>query len=356
MLSRRFGAVAFGACAVVAIAAGAACSQSYAAEDAKADAAPEASATDDASLEAAVDADVTDNVVPPVSTFTVLASGLGPLGGIAATDTTVYFTVTSSVSSVPIGGGGVVPVGSVPGSPTNGSAGPITLTGSDLFWADVDARTLTHLPLGLGGVTTTHSMSPGSSPVALAASADTLVVLALSPPNGALDQFSFTLSSGMSVGALAPPYDVAVAGTAVYWTEPSVGQIGQGTTGTSNKSVLADNETGCESIAANAAGVYWTRPNDGLVRTSVASGAIGAATVAEKEISPSSIAVDDADVYWLTGDGTLRRKTIGQELPPATLAKGFKSAFAGTHVRAIALTAKYVVWLTTDGRVLRTDK
>lgn len=54
--------------------------------------------------------------------------------------------------------------------------------------------------------------------------------------------------------------------------------------------------------------------------------------------------------------GTLRRKAIGQELPPATLAKGFASAFAGLHVKAIALTRQYVVWITTDGRVLRTDK
>lgn len=115
-------------------------------------------------------------------------------------------------------------------------------------------------------------------------------------------------------------------------------------------------ESGCESIAADAQGVYWTRPHDGLVRMMVPP-QTSVRSIAVNQVAPMSIASDGSGVYWLTGDGKLQRSTRQvAEVPPQTLAKGFTVAENGTRVRAIALSSKYVVWVTADGHVLRTEK
>ena len=353
MLSRRLGAVILGAGAALAIAAGAACSHSYA-EGAQADgAAPEASPTEDAPSEAAIDADAATGDAARNPTFIELATGLTDLAGIAATETDVYFTelAPGNVSSVPIAGGGVSTIVTKTGAP-----GPIVVAGGFVFWGDTGAAMLNRRALVDGSLTTT-TLAPGKNPRAMAASADRLVVtIPLGPSGGEMQQYAFDFTAGAPVVGLANPFDVAVAGASIYWTESSGARIGIGAIGNATNQQLAMSETGCESIAANAAGVYWTRPDDGLVRTATLDGAAGATTLAAKELAPMSVTADETDVYWLTGDGLLRRKTLRQELPPATLAKGFSSTFIDKRVRAIALTSKYVVWITTDGRVLRTDR
>ena len=352
MLSRRVFAAAFGAGAWLAFGVGAACSESYADGTTAADAASEASATEDATGDES-DAAVADTFVPPAPAFVELATGLGALGGISATDTTVYFTepMSGAVRSVPIGGG---PVSTV-ASKTPSAPGPIVAAGGYLVWADTSAP-LVSSRTDLGGPGAPVEIATSTKDhVALAASADRVVLLSTSSVSleSRLEQRPLNLSTSTSLTTVAGVFDVAVGGTTVYWTAP--GQISRGAIGATTDQVFAGGETGCESIAANAAGAYWTRPSDGLVRTQ-GSASLKAISLTTMEVSPSSIAVDDTDVYWLTGDGRLRRKTLGQELPPATLATGFKSAFAGTHVKAIALTTSYVVWLTTDGRVLRIAK
>ena len=354
MLSRRLGAVAFGACLFVAMATGAACSQSYA-ETVLADgAAPDASTTDDALGDALGDGDVAESRdAKPVPTFTELATGFTDLAGVTATETDVYFTELGpgNVSSVPLAGGSVGAIATATGTP-----GPIVIAGGFLFWADTGAGKLVRRAL-TGGPITTATPTPGKSPRAIAATADRLVVAAVGGASvGEIQQYDFAFSPGPSVAGVANPFDVALAGASIYWTESSGSRIGMGTIGGATNQELTLGEPGCESIAANAAGVYWTRPDDGLVRMISTMTGAGATTLAAMELAPMSVTVDDTDVYWLTGDGLLRRKTLGQELPPATLAKGFSSTFIDKRVRAIALTSQYVVWITTDGRVLRTTK
>jgi len=337
---------------VVAVAAGAACSQSYAEGSKPADDAGAEASAEDAQVDAEVDAFVADNAVPPVPSFTELATGLVDLAGIAATETDVYFTEREpgNVRSVPIGGGAVATLATASGAP-----GPIAIAGGHLFWANVGGKQLSRRPL-VGAAVPLVASTSTTVPHALAAGADRIFVIALGPQGvGEAQQYDFDFVAGPVVGGLSNPFDVAVDGSAAYWTESSTGRIGRGANGSALNDTVATGETGCEAIAANAAGAYWTRPSDGLVRA-VSIQSFGVTSLAEKEVSPSSIAADDGDVYWLTGDGTVRRKRVGQELPPATIANGFKSAFAGTRVRALALTSKYVVWLTSDGRILRADK
>jgi hypothetical protein len=151
------------------------------------------------------------------------------------------------------------------------------------------------------------------------------------------------------------PFDVAVQGSNVYWTESSGSRIGTVAIGQSNGTTLADGEADCQSIAADASGVYWARPDGGLVRA-MRTDAAGATDLATGETHPFSLAADDSGVYWLTTDGKLRRKRVDQELPPVVLAAGFAATFTTGYVHAIALTSRYVVWLTSDGRVLRIGK
>lgn len=353
MLSRRFGAAAFGACAALATAVVVACSQSYA-EDTKPGEVADGGVEADTWVEPLVDGDVTGRAdAQPLPAFTVLVSGLTELSGIAATETDVYFTERNlgNVSSVPIGGG--VPSTIAAGA---GSPGPIVVAGGFLFWGDTGAAKLIRRTLS-DGTLVTATPTPGKNPRAIAATADRLVVAAIGGASvGEIQQYAFDFNPGTSVAGVANPFDVAVAGASIYWTESSGARIGMGTIGGVANQDLALGEMGCESIAANAAGVYWTRPDDGLVRMISTMTGAGATTLAAKELAPMSVTVDDMDVYWLTGDGLLRRKTLGQELPPATLAKGFSSTFIDKRVRAIALTSQYVVWITTDGRVLRTDR
>jgi hypothetical protein len=350
MLFRRLGAVAFGAVATIAVASGAACSHSYA-EDTSADATPDASAADDAQVEAAVDADTADTFVPKPPTFVELAKGRGALTGIAATEKAVYFieATKSTVSTVPIEGGNVTVAYTAAGVPNAFIAfGPL------LFWTTPDG-VVGRFSL-LDQLSSVQNRPLGTVPFALAAAADQLVVLERSPVpiTGALQHYDFALSATAALSGLSDPYDVALGGGTIYWTE-STGRVAAGAFGASTNTEVSNAEPGCESIAGNAAGAVWTRPSDGLVRFyAVATASTGTLTAGES--SPSSIAGDLTDVYWLTGDGKVRRKTIGQELPPATVASGFPSAWAGKHVRAIAVTSKYVVWITTDGRVLRADK
>ena len=149
-------------------------------------------------------------------------------------------------------------------------------------------------------------------------------------------------------------FDVAATPTKLYWTESSSASVySVGIDGTGAEVAMVANQQGdCESIAAEGADVYWARPQAGLV--SRAKGA-GAQTFVTMEKGPFSLAVDTASVYWLTTEGALRRASRA-DASVVTLASGFKTAFVDRRVQAIALTSTYVVWITSDGQVLRLPK
>ena len=151
-------------------------------------------------------------------------------------------------------------------------------------------------------------------------------------------------------------FDLAVTDTNVYWTESGTATVWTAIRGQPGTYVpFAQVEDGCESIAADGNGVYWTLPT-GQVRTKLPN-AFGASSVegADAEQTPFSLAVDASGLYWLTEDGTLRRSRRDGSAAE-TLASGFPSKFSDRRVQAIALNSTYVVWITTDGRVLRLDK
>ena len=320
----------------------------------------------EAGAEAAADSGVEVDAATPTkdgavtdagSAAFVLASGLGDLGGISATETAVYFTVrkapgigTPGVKQVPISGGQVATIA----SGSAGSApGPIVALAPWLTWVDPGVGAVYRRAL-TGGSTTSLLLSTDPAPVALAAGTDVVAIASNGAGGGSVQTYDGNFGSTGAITSASNPFDVAAVGVAIWWTAPGTQQVGRGSL-VGPQALPFEGETDCQFIVADKSGAYWTRPSAGLVRAFVPQTS-ALLTLAAMETAPSSLAVDDSGLYWLTGDGKLRRKRLDQELPPATLDQGFKSAFAGTHIRAIALTSSYVVWLTTDGSVLRMSK
>jgi len=208
---------------------------------------------------------------------------------------------------------------------------------------------------------------PDVGPVALAlgflsASEPRLVVLTRdsATSKGSLAFFSLDLSyvTGTNLD-FDNPFDLAIAGSNVWFTESGAGKIwlaamdNQG--GLPQEQVTG--ESGCESIAVDTVGVYWTRPGDGLVKM-LDHADNTTKPIASSEGMPFGVAADDSGVYWLTNDGKLRRwrPSAQDALPPSTVSSGFKASFADRRGRRIALTSQYVVWITSDGKVLRHAK
>ncbi len=280
-----------------------------------------------------------------------LARGLVDLSSVAATETTVFVAerTPGRVRSIPIGGGSIGDVSTNAGSPTG-----LAVTTTDLFWCNYGGKELLRQPLA-GGLIVPHTTST-KNPFQIAIASDRVVTVTLDGVVGAgeIQQYAFDFTAGPSVGiATGNPYDVAALGTDFYWTESATGRIGRGQTGVStNKDLVASGESDCQSIAVDSAGVYWARPSNGLIRTAVTGNASDLAT---NETAPHSLAADGQALYWLTGDGQVRRSTH-MDRKITTLATGYMTAFTDGRAQALALTSKYVVWLTTDGRVMRVAK
>ena len=353
MLSRRLRAPAFVSGALLAIAAGVGCAQAYAEGTAPAASADSGSAdAPDPQVDGA-EADTSPTPVPPPTSFEV-ASGLSSFGGIAATDTMVYVTETSParVSAFPIGGGARLPLLDGVGRP-----GPITLAASEAIWSDLDVASLTRGSAG-GSIQNPFNAPAGRPGLVLSFQQGFVVSLSVDPASqtGEVHQYEASGDPKVSTPTSVNPGDlVAASSSKIYWTEPNAGQIRRGFVGVDMNVLLVDGEPGCAFIAEHAGTVYWTRPSAGLVRA-LGAGTTGAVTLASGETGLASITADDSGVYWLTSDGRLRRKRIDQELPPATIAQGFAASYVDARTHRIALTAKYIVWLTSDGRILRADK
>ena len=301
----------------------------------------------------AAEADTSPAPVPPPTSFEV-ASGLSSFGGIAATDTMVYVTETSParVSAFPIGGGARLPILDGVGRP-----GPITLVASEAVWSDLGVASLTRGTAG-GPVTNPFNVPPGRPAPVVSSQQGFVVSLAVDPAtqSGEVHQHEGSGDAKASTPTALNPGDlVATSSGKIFWTEPSAGQLRRGLVGGDANVLFVDGEPGCAFVAEHAGTVYWTRPSAGLVHA-FGAGAPGTVTLASGESGLGSIAADDSGVYWLTSDGQLRRKRIDQELPPATLAQGFKASFVDARTHTIALTTQYIVWLTSDGRILRADK
>jgi hypothetical protein len=149
-----------------------------------------------------------------------------------------------------------------------------------------------------------------------------------------------------------PVGGLALRGTGVFWTDPVAGKVRRYDIGAGNVAqTVQAMEFGCGSVATSSLGVYWTTPSDVSVKNSSAD---AGAPLAASQNAPFSLIADDQGVYWLTKNGELQSAgTAPGERPLRTIARDFPVLFPDVPIRAIALTPTYVVWLTSDGQILR---
>lgn len=164
-----------------------------------------------------------------------------------------------------------------------------------------------------------------------------------------------TINAGNGYAAYGTLADVSAGGGRIYWTESSTGKVYRATVGSfPSIASFASTETGCGSIAADTVGAYWATP--GGVRFVRHADSIPKPLATDT--NATSLVAENGVVYWLTkgASGSLRRLDVdAAETPPETLATNLLVNF-GPEVQAIALTPAYVVWITSDGRVLRLDR
>lgn len=346
---------------VIAAVIGAACGEPYAADS---DPGPpdvaDAGSSTDAGADA--DADAVDGSDASTAAPQVLASGYNGLVAVAATETTVYFSDqgTGKVHAIRLEGDSAV-TDALVASAVTAMVVNAQPDGVDTLYFVERGQNVVGRKQGMTNSAVIASNGVGPFGIAIRTAGDAslgtrVVVAGAVGTNTELQQYdgSLVFLSAIDRGA-ANVFDVAALGPSFYWTESANGVIAKSDWDNGMSVKLATGESDCQAIAVDAAGVYWTRPSSNSVRARNAmSGAVS--SLGTNESAPVSIAADQSGVYWMTKDGKLRRSSRN-ETPIKTVAQGFASSFSLTaHIHAIALTSKYVVWITSDGKVLRTAK
>lgn len=281
----------------------------------------------------------------------VLATGFARLVGVAATETTVYFTEqrTGLIHEVPIEGGDVV-------TPADADAGTplgIGLRDGTAYWGDPTAGNLRQWTPDTAVVTWP---TPAPAPFAVATNPTELFTLARSSPTSGSVQSRAYASPGMvasHVDNLAAPGDLAIGDNAVYVTETGKDQISvfsivNGRLQTPAALVMMD-ETDCGYVTTTPGHVAWSA--GARIREVMTGGSLPPITIAPDEGGISALGATNGDYVWLRSDGQLRRwrrvenriENVGSPVAVVTLA----------DARSLALTSKYAVVITADGRVLR---
>ena len=146
--------------------------------------------------------------------------------------------------------------------------------------------------------------------------------------NGAIKKASLTGGAVTTIASgLNDPYGIAVDGANIYWTEQGGGNVKMVPVAGGEPVTLATSLNSPQFIAVDSASVYITefgtwnsgagiRSTDGAVdRIPISGGAV--VTLASGLNGPQTIAVDAAHVYWTevanfsTGEGKIKRVPVG---------------------------------------------
>ncbi len=247
------------------------------------------------------------------------------------------------VYSVPITGGSPALLTTVT---TNGQQ-PYALAvgGTSLYFTDRWSQVWT-LPAagGVGSVlvTTAANQSMGQQTAAIVADANNVYfttwaqgsVLEIPRSGGTL----ITLTSGLTYATPnTNPYNIAISGGYVYWTNPGGGQSGVDHAGTVQRApigggtvqTLASGQAFPYGLAVDATSVYWidlgtlaNSFNDGAVmKAPIGGGQVTALIPGPLQLS-GTIASDATNVYFVFAGGTLGRAPIATGAPAPTSIAG----------------------------------
>jgi hypothetical protein len=141
---------------------------------------------------------------------------------------------------------------------------------------------------------------------------------------------------------------------AVYWVNRQDGYVNRADLDLGNVTALANGDVPFD-IAVDGASIYWTEqgsaPGTGKVMKASKADGSGAAQLAGSQGSPSGIAIDGANVYWANqGDGTINEAPIGG---------GAVKVLAMGQAKPVnvAVNSGYVYWTNTgDDTIVRTAK
>ena len=229
---------------------------------------------------------------------------------------------TSVYWTNPVGGSNGVSVGYVMSVPITGGA-PRTLASDQNFpfGIAVDSTNVYWTTLGDDG--------PGAPPGSIAGT-----VMRLPVVGGAQSQLVGNRLTGCQ--------SVAVNGSGVYWTEDGGAVFGT-PFGGGPVTTIGATEDKHGGIAVDAARVYWTDTTLGVVEAApIAGGA--AVTLADAQEQPYGIAVDPNNVYWTTLDSIVSVPLGGGT--PTTIASGQAEPWY------IEVDGSNVYWTTTQGGTL----
>ncbi|MBS2011794.1 MAG: hypothetical protein JST00_02675 [Deltaproteobacteria bacterium] len=273
---------------------------------------------------------------------TVLASGLTGLLALTVSDTQEVFVASTNgeIRKLPlIGGDGGTKV-----IRTEPNVTGIAAVGPRLMWATAGNK------LGRCDFDGNFTIDRSDAPLIALTPADSNSIFTVKQGNEVRRYESTNLNTGEGYVTGPGIADVAVASTTLYWAESPSGTIWSGpTTAMVSATQLVTGEIGVNGIAADLFGVSWLTP------TAVKGRATNQAPKVISNDKAVAIAARDGAVYWLANapPGRLRKAELNDDVGPRqTLASGFPVDFKPSQ-KAIALTPTFVVWITSDGRVLR---
>ena len=186
------------------------------------------------------------------------------LAGVVSDGVHVYaLDVNGTLLRAPVAGGGPTEV-VVPGSQSFGAPGPLRIGGGYVYWVDPEAA-LHRMPLAGGAVETVATNLQGLSDMVVDGS---FVYLA----RGSLQVVPVTggTPSAIGSGESHPGARLALYGGRLYWIENN--RLGRITLASGEDQVLAIGLMGdpsfANSIAVDAAGLYWIESGSGIIKRS----------------------------------------------------------------------------------------
>jgi sugar lactone lactonase YvrE len=220
-----------------------------------------------------------------------------------------------------------------------GQANPynLTVSGSTVYWADIDSGAIVSAPVAGGAATTI--LSGLFQPAAVAVDGATIY---WTSGDGSISKAA---TSGGAVTTLVPPGAgaendvIKVSNGQLYWTSLDDGTLSTVSVNGGAVTTLASGRSSPFGLAVDATNAYWADSDSGVIASVPLTGG-AVTTIATAQAIPVGVAVSATDVYWTdyTTGSIVTAPIAGGS--PTTLTTGSADAFG------IAIDSGNVYWTT----------